>query len=411
MSQGWPLVGSALKKARRLALESNDLPAQHLSAERRFFIFFVFIGAAMLGRLVGLFQLVGLALAAAVLSACQGAGESVPPPAVAPQAPSGPDHITFSAPLAWGGEARCTGGGCKLVLVEHEEGQLVLHEFKGRRTVELDRKPLAYHPDSAKWLTDGWVVAAVERGQSLDFFTVDGAQLAKHTQVVVPFAPRDVVVLANDGNNATLLATPYSGKHVAVVQWQLGSKEGQVTPVNWCEAPWHPALVKRAPKGAGAGVVTSCLDDKKLLYVSAKDWTATPTELARFDRVARQARPSTSGKWVYVALEIGPQNARVDMDTGEVQHLDAERAGAVSVAALSDDMVIWGEANSVYLQRFDAAGKVLETRWLRPSGFPTELQLIDLDGDGERDLLILNSSGQLADVFYGPLWDRALNKL
>ena len=35
----------------------------------------------------------------------------------------------------------------------------------------------------------------------------------------------------------------------------------------------------------------------------------------------------------------------------------------------------------------------------------------DLNGDGEPDLLVLNSAGQLADVFFGPLWDRAQEKL
>jgi len=63
------------------------------------------------------------------------------------------------------------------------------------------------------------------------------------------------------------------------------------------------------------------------------------------------------------------------------------------------------------LQRLDAEGKPLETRWLRASGFPTNLQVLDLNGDGERDLLILSSSGELADVYLGPLWGRALEKL
>ncbi len=296
-------------------------------------------------------------------------------------------------------------------MVEHEAGQLVLHQFKGRSVAEVDRQPLAYHPDSAKWLTEDWVVAAVERDHALDIFRIDGGRLVRQTKLTVGFPPRDVVVLEQNKGAFMLMATPYSGKDVVMAQWQLGAKEARVSSVRWCEAPWHPALVQRAPKGAGKGVVAACLDDKKLMYVSAKDWTAAPTELARFNAVARQARPSPSGKWVYVALEVGGKNARLNMDSGELQYLDSPLTGAVSVAPVSDDVVIWGESNSLFLQRLDEAGKVTETRWLRTSGFPTELQLIDLDADGQLDLLVLNSAGKLADVYYGPLWDRALEKL
>ena len=372
----------------------------------------------MLACAVAWVRWMGLLAGVLVLSACQGAGSLAPPQAPngsqaaqGPQAPSVQARVTFPAPLAWGGEARCSAGACKLVLVEHEAGQLVLHQFKGRSVVELDRKPLAYHPDSAKWITDDWVVAAVERGQSLDLFAVSEGRLTKHAQIVVPFAPRDVIVLSVQGGVSTLMATPYSGKDVAIVRWQQGANDAKVTPVHWCEAPWHPALVSRAPRGSGSGVIAACLDDKRVMYVSAKDWTAKPTEIARFDRVARQVTPSPTGKWAYVALEIGPRNARIDMDSGEVQHLEAAPNGAVSVATLDDDTVVWGGPNSIYLQKFDAAGKVLETRWLKPSGYPTGLQLIDLDGDGEKDLLVLNSAGQVADVFYGPIWARALGSL
>ena len=385
-----------------------------LSAFWRFFYLDVLIfGVLMDRRGLGFLSLVLTLFVGAALSACQGGGSPAATASAATKSlpPSGPDRMTFSAPLAWGGEARCTGGDCKLILVEHEANKLVLRQFKGRQIAELDRQPLAYHPDSAKWLTDQWVVAAVERGQTLDFFSLNAGRLTAHAQVKVDFAPRDVLVLDSNASGFTLLATPYSGANVSVVKWPVGAKQGNATSVRWCEAPWHPALVERAPNGRGKGVVAACLDDKRLLYVDAKNWVGAPAELARFDVVARQARPTASGKWVYVALELGPKNARVNMDSGEVQYLESRAEGAVSVALLADDLVIWGGSNSLYIQKFDDAGKVLEERYLRTSGFPTEMQLIDLDGDGERDLLILNSAGDKADVYYGPLWDRSLEKL
>lgn len=353
-------------------------------------------------------------LAVVVLSACQGAGDTAP---AQPQPPpdgagASASHVTFPAPDAWGGEARCMADGCKVILVEHEAGFLVLHRFQDGRMVELDRQPLAYHPDSAKWLSDDWVVVAVEAGRAVEFFNVREGRLVRQTQITVPFAPRDVVVLDSNQDSFTVLATPFNGKQVALVEWGRGRQDAKVTPVEWCEEPWHPARVERAPGGAGAGLVVACRRDFKLLYVSAENWTAAPIELARTGNVSRQARPSPSGKWVYVALEVGGRNVRVNMDSGEVQQLTAPHdPGNISVAPLSDDMVVWGGAASLAVQRLSADGSPLQTRWLRSSGFPNGLQLVDLDGDGERDLLVLSSSGALADVYFGPLWDRAMEKL
>ena len=84
--------------------------------------------------------------------------------------------------------------------------------------------------------------------------------------------------------------------------------------------------------------------------------------------------------------------------------------GAVSVALLADDLVVWGEDSRLRLQRIDAKGAVVETRELATSGFSTGLQLVDLDGDQELDLMVLNSSGKRADVIYGPLWDAAAQR-
>ena len=162
----------------------------------------------------------------------------------------------------------------------------------------------------------------------------------------------------------------------------------------------------------GPGAVVACRRDFRVLYVSASNWAAPPVELARVGSVARQAQPSPSGQWVYVAVEVGQRNARINMDTGETQYLTApNEPGNVSVSPVSDDLVVWGGGASLALQRLDASGQALQTRWLRPSGFPTGLQVLDLNGDGEPDLLVLNSAGQLADVFFGPLWDRAQEKL
>lgn len=356
-------------------------------------------------------------LAVSVLAGCQALPASEPGANSSPstaQAPSGgAARIKLDAPMAWGGEARCAAAsGCRLVLVEHEEGRVALHQFEGRSSRPLDRQPLAYHPDSAKWLSDDLVVAAVENAGSLDFFRIENGRMVRVHQAHVGFAPRDVILVSASQGHYKLLVTPYGGKDVAWVEWYEDNRAAAVVKsTRWCEAPWHPVRLSQLPGAQGAGFAAACLDDRRVVAVSEADPMAAPRVLAKFDAVARQARPSPSGQWLYVSLETGGRNARINMQTGELQWIASPLTGSVAVAPLSDDLVVWGEDGKLYLQRLDAEGKVLETRWIKTSGFSTSLQLIDLDGDGERDLVVLNSADAVADVIYGPLWDRAAERL
>lgn len=120
--------------------------------------------------------------------------------------------------------------------------------------------------------------------------------------------------------------------------------------------------------------------------------------------------PSPSGRWLYVGLETGSRNARIDMQTGELQWIAASPNGSVSVVALSDDLVLWGDDGRLVMQRLDAQGNVLESGELLASGFSTDLQVIDVDGDGALDAVVLNSAGTKSDVIYGPLWEKALQR-
>ena len=325
------------------------------------------------------------------------------------QGTSAPKQIAIPVPVAWGGEVRCGADGCLLAAVEHEDGMVVLHRIDGRKSTQLDRFSVAYHPDSAVWLSDDLLVAAVEASASLDVFRVKGAKLERVKQIPVGFAPRDVMVAKAERGRYTLLATPYSGKEVAwVMDWAVEDLQAPtVKKVRWCEAPWHPVKLSKAPGIIGPAIAVACLDGKRLVAVPESSVLSTPVVLASFPAISRNASPSPSGKWVYVSLETGARNARVHMETGELQWIQSPLTGGVSTAALEDDLVIWGEDGELYLQRLDAKGEVLETRWHRVSGFATRLQVLDVDKDGERDVVVFNSAGDAIDVVYGPLWDGA----
>lgn len=318
-------------------------------------------------------------------------------------------RLVLDLPQAWGGEVRCSAQGCLLGAVEHERNTVVVHRLEPNKTSRLlFSLPVLYHPDSATWLADDLLAAAVEDGAGVDIIRLVGEKLVKLLTVPVGFGPRDVVVVQASNGRYRLLATPYIGRDVAWIDWEDGaSGAAAIRRSPWCKAPWHPVKVSQLPYLRTGGVAVACLDDRRVVAVSDDDLMAPPKVLATFNVVPRQARPSPSGRWLYVALETGERNARIDMRTGELQWLAASPNGSVSVAPLSDDLVVWGEDSRVVLQQLDASGGVKESKELATSGFSTSLQLLDVNEDSILDLIVLNSSGQKADVIYGPLWEKA----
>lgn len=343
-------------------------------------------------------------LAGLLLMGCQAGPSGVEPPVDVVRSSS----IAIAAQEVWGGEVRCQPAGCRLALVEHEANEVVLHSLQGRQAKALDRVKVGYHPDAARWLSDDLVAAAVEGSSSIDIFRVVGDKLTRLQQVPVGFSPRDVMLVAREDGRYRLLATPYLGSNVAWIDWVDSDPSAvKIQSQRLCRTPWHTRKVPTAPSGRGEGVIVGCLDDMNVVYIPGLAPGAVPVVIARFDSVPRNVVPSPSGRWWYVALETGGRNARIDALNGTVQWLNAPIWGAVSAAPLTDDMVAWGEDQRVFLQRYDDAGAILETRTLPASGFPTGLQLIDADADGVTDLVIYNSAGERVDVHFGPIWDLA----
>lgn len=352
----------------------------------------------------------GFSVCVVFLAGCQAQGSLISEPGGAASRPTSDDlhRLSFDLPQAWGGQVRCGTGGCQLAAVEHEESVVALHRLQDRKAQLLDRQKVAYHPDSAIWLADNLIAAAVETTASIDVFRVAGDRMTRIAQLPVGFGPRDVVLVRAEGGRYLMLATPYRGQDVVWIDWAAEANTIDAKKSTWCEAPWHPVRMDRIPGEQGSGIAAACLDGKKVVAVSEANLLAAPKVLASFNAIARQARPTPSGNWLYVALETGGRNARIHMDSGELQWISAPPTGAVSVAPLADDLVIWGDDQKLTLQRLDAQGLVVETRTLRTSGFSTGLQLVDVDGDGSLDVVVLNSSDKRSDILFGPLWEHAV---
>lgn len=318
-----------------------------------------------------------------------------------------PVATQLPSPDVWGGEARCDKGSCRWIGVEHELNQVVLYRIDGRRATLLDKAPVGYHPDSARWINERLVVAAVEATQSLDIFAVgDDGKLRSIDQIPVGFAPRDVWVWPVSEGGWLLLATPYLGTQVTWAHWREGDAAKTVSQT-WCDTPWH-VFQTIHPKGGQAGLLTACRRDRRVVWLpQPSSWQAVPDTHPRvaqvFDDVPRRVQASPSGRYWYVALELGGRVARYDTVRDVWQWMPFPEVGAVGIAALTDDTVAWGENQRVLIVSYDEEGKIRAERSIKTSGSPKGLQWIDLDGDGAEDLIVMNSSGPAVDIFWGPL--------
>lgn len=316
----------------------------------------------------------------------------------------------IDSPDVWGGEVRCIESECLLAAVEHENSVLVIYSLEKNGAKLLDKKPLGYHPDSAVWVNDNIVAAAVEIGQSIDLFDFKDGSLSLLTKLHLGFEPRNVIHIGGNEFRHQLLAVPYSGTTIAWIDLDVRAPEkARIKKRSWCSAPWFPVKVHGYPNKTSSSVISACRDDNTISIIPLKmddlDMTSMVT-LAKFSSVPSMVGLSPSSKWLYVALETGGKNARINLQTGEIQWIDATPEGSVAVVVLSDEKVIWGEDGRLIIQRIDDAGNVLDARWLPASGFSTPLQLVDLNADKEQDIVIYNSAGSRSDVIYGPLWEK-----
>lgn len=318
---------------------------------------------------------------------------------------------SIESPEAWGGDMRCTTQGCQLALVEHELGNLVVYDVSRDRLRLVDKHKLAYHPDYVIWLNDKVLVAAVEITTSLEIFHLENERLIHRARINLGFQPRHVKLISESNRVYQLLATPYSGTDVAWVSWDdVNNKVLSLTKDRWCAAPWFPKIAPKIPQENISGLVVACRDDGVVLSIAgllSEPATMKKKQLGHFPQVPSMVTVSPDLKWIYVALETRSKNARISTETGAIQWLDATPEGSVAVTVLPDETVVWAEDGRLKLDRYDADGKTLETRWHKTSGFSTALQLVDIDRDNNLDILVLNSGGLRSDIIYGPLWHSA----
>ncbi len=310
--------------------------------------------------------------------------------------------LKIPARNTWDGDVVCHENRCRILVVEHSDSFFAVHEVNGRQVKKIDRVPAGFHPDSAKWINHTHFVGAIEIPSVLRYYRLDSTAIEQLAEVAVDFQPRYVHLLtAADQPTVKLMLTPYRGRRVAVVELDTRSGTFADTVVyhETCETPWHP--VNLPAESHEWRVAVGCLDDKRLVQIESQSGVISTQTLYEFRHVPRSLY--VDNEYLYIALELGGYVARENMRTGQRQMLKAPRWGAFAVAKLEDDVFVWGEDDRVFIQKYDAKGEVLCQDELPTSGMSTTLRIVDLDGDGEKDLVVFNSTGRHVDIHFGPL--------
>lgn len=313
----------------------------------------------------------------------------------------------------WGGAILQQEAGSLIGLALHTDNEFGVWHVNAKREVSLlARSETGYHPDGVAVWDAARFVVAVEGERKLQLWRVEGDRLLKEQELFTTFPVRDVRVADFDGDGfSDVLLTPYDGERAEVVWGNAEFLSEQSTFISAGRSPWHPVLMDWSGNGL-PDILWAELDTGAVrLLRNMGDRVFERDALHRVSGVtARQlAVGDVDGNGladIVVAVEIGASEVLLQNENGlfdvELLPAPAPELGFVSAAVMPDGTVALGaEGKIVLFRRQEGAWSQRE---LPAHSLPTPIEVADVDGDGESDLVIYHSAGSGAKVFFGPLW-------
>ncbi|MEY6431617.1 VCBS repeat-containing protein [Thioalkalicoccus limnaeus] len=316
----------------------------------------------------------------------------------------------------WGGALIRRDDGTWLGTALHDVDEFGVWRIDGdRKATLIGRFPTGYHPDGvAVWDSDRFVVA-VEGTRMYQFWRIDDGRMRLEGEAEGPLPARDLVVADFDGDGLPdLVLAPYGGEELALLWGQggIGLSDAQSLPAG--RSPWHPQIVDWDGDGRpdllwaelDTGVVRLARNlGARRFEVEAVHGVSgvTPRHLAARD-LSGDGRPDL----VAIAVEIGAAELLTPRSDGGLEVAKLPPVGAlgyVAAAILADGTILLAEEGRVILAR--AVGAEWEKRTLPAGSLPSPIELFDVDGDGEEDLVVYGSARSGVIIHFGPLWERA----
>lgn len=356
-----------------------------------------------------------------LLAGCAAVPHTAEP--VMPRIPEGTLEITIDKP--WTVHAMVTPEGeARLASTSHTDNLLEVWQVTPQRKLELlardDR--VGFHPDGLRWINDTEIAVAAEGRGEMQRWRYENRKLHLLQSFRVKSPPMDITPhdLDQDGHLDYVLG-PYAGKQVMVLWGQSDGNlresllQADLTPsyprlVDWdmdgrIDIVWSDRDVGSVRIARNIG--QQSFDVKVLRAVGP----GAPRQVATGD-IDGDGYPD-----LVMSMEAG-KSARIlfnDHKGGIASEVEIPAPiSGYSAAAITQingaPMLALSEEGMIVLARPGPAGPRDPSWQLRklPAGsLPLDLQFIDLDRDGELDLVFANTGGNTVQIIFGPLWEKA----
>lgn len=346
--------------------------------------------------------------------------------------PDAPAHAPLPAVLdiplekPWSVSAVVTDSGAALLAAtSHTKGLLEIWQVtSSRQPLRLASDDRAgFHPDGVRWISPTELLVAGEGTGKIQHFSFVDNKLKLLQSIPSGNAPFDMVAGDLDGDgNLDIVSGPYSGDKLSLLWGQADGKYHQEFLATEA-VPLHPRLsdwdrdgktdIVWANRTTGSVQLAHNLGQRKFeVRTLHPRGPGHPREVTVGD-IDNDGFPDLvisqeAGKPAIIMFNDGKGGVRPEQVEIPAPIFGYRSAAITRVQ--NSPMLALGEEGMIVLAR-PRGNDLLHTSWERrklPAGsMALDVQFIDLDRDGEMDLVFTNSGSGSVQVIFGPLWEQA----
>jgi hypothetical protein len=317
-------------------------------------------------------------------------------------------------------------GRVLLAAASHNKNYLEIYELsKDRKLTRLAHEEgTGYHPDGLRWADTDKLYVCGEGTSTIQRWAFDEKGLRKESSQAVSYPPIHLWPSDLDGDGRTdLLVSPYSGNKLTLMWGNGDNKEFTPQEIQAGKTPQYARIVDWNGDGKLDIIWSDYYDgsvqwaknegNRKFTVMSSLQppGKGTPRQVEVGDMDGDGAPD------VIMALETG-MAARILLNDGKGGVRDRIEIPApvygysgVGYAKIDGEPLLSLSTNgTVYLVKPKDRHNLKsgwEFRSLKAGDIPQDMQFVDLDKDGQLDLMFVNLPDIRAQIYFGPVWEQA----